>query len=197
MADGSVLFAVVALRKESVDRNLRWLTLARPFWASLSARRAWIEILAHHRDAPRKWSLSARRAWIEISASGLPAPVSESLSARRAWIEIFWYSSRIIMLVVALRKESVDRNHVTVLPAAGVAVALRKESVDRNMRQVVHIHAEVPSLSARRAWIEITSQVPTWFGIPVALRKESVDRNLRPLKCCLHLGGRSPQGERG
>ena len=33
------------------------------------------------------------------------------------------------------------------------------------------------SLSARRAWIEITSQVPTWFGIPVALRKESVDRN--------------------
>ena len=34
------------------------------------------------------------------------------------------------------------------------------------------------SLSARRAWIEITSQVPTWFGIPVALRKESVDRNI-------------------
>ena len=33
-----------------------------------------------------------------------------SLSARRAWIEIFWYSSRIIMSVVALRKESVDRN---------------------------------------------------------------------------------------
>ena len=34
-------------------------------------------------------------------------------------------------------------------------VALRKESVDRNMGQVMHIHTEVPSLSARRAWIEI------------------------------------------
>ena len=34
-------------------------------------------------------------------------------------------------------------------------VALRKESVDRNMRQIVHIHAQIPSLSARRAWIEI------------------------------------------
>ncbi len=34
-------------------------------------------------------------------------------------------------------------------------VALRKESVDRNMRKIMHIHAQVPSLSARRAWIEI------------------------------------------
>ena len=37
------------------------------------------------------------------------------------------------MGVVALRKESVDRNHVAVhCVCAALAVALRKESVDRN-----------------------------------------------------------------
>ena len=34
----------------------------------------------------------------------------ESLSARRAWIEIFYYANRDCDWVVALRKESVDRN---------------------------------------------------------------------------------------
>ena len=57
----------VALRKESVDRNIsREMSLMRPY-ASLSARRAWIEILIFnfcrlHYNV----SLSARRAWIEI-----------------------------------------------------------------------------------------------------------------------------------
>ena len=67
------------------------------------------------------------------------------------------------------------------------------------MCQVMHIHAQIPSLSARRAWIEIKSRVNNacryrslsarraWIEIlclllmfwpfPVALRKESVDRN--------------------
>ena len=54
-------------------------------------------------------------------------------------------------------------------------VALRKESVDRNMRKIVHIHAQIPSLSARRAWIEIMA-----YG---ALG--------------LQAHRRSPQGERG
>ena len=63
------------------------------FWlwcetGSLSARRAWIEILLVYLALIRYLSLSARRAWIEIinevwaNFSGL------SLSARRAWIEI-------------------------------------------------------------------------------------------------------------
>ena len=57
----------VALRKESVDRNngvhydnynLHW---------SLSARRAWIEIVDYIIDYVNDaMSLSARRAWIEI-----------------------------------------------------------------------------------------------------------------------------------
>ena len=80
---------VVALRKESVDRN----TMRRDFKSlgllSLSARRAWIEIPAGcWRDA-RRASLSARRAWIEMfSALGLSWYIRLSLSARRAWIEI-------------------------------------------------------------------------------------------------------------
>ena len=57
------------------------------------------------------WSLSARRAWIEIASDSL-ADTSE---------------------VVALRKESVDRNYKN----------LPKQSIHHK------------SLSARRAWIEI------------------------------------------
>ena len=79
----------VALRKESVDRNLaddaHFVTVGK----SLSARRAWIEIfkfcLASLFDLP---SLSARRAWIEIFVAITPSNFSN----------------------VALRKESVDRN---------------------------------------------------------------------------------------
>ena len=58
----------------------------------------------------------------------------KSLSARRAWIEIkiIRYQSR--GSVVALRKESVDRNVDMLFQLVhGVAVALRKESVDRNL----------------------------------------------------------------
>ena len=56
-------------------------------------------------------SLSARRAWIEILSAVLTELLMLlSLSARRAWIEIpagCWRDAR---RVVALRKESVDRN---------------------------------------------------------------------------------------
>ena len=80
----------VALRKESVDRNLN---IFRPEWAfltSLSARRAWIEIsMALFPAPPTMWSLSARRAWIEIDdMSGATGRIFRSLSARRAWIEM-------------------------------------------------------------------------------------------------------------
>ena len=56
-------------------------------------------------------SLSARRAWIEIACFvGVAQGSVASLSARRAWIEIGLNFARKIRLVVALRKESVDRN---------------------------------------------------------------------------------------
>ena len=58
---------------------------------------------------------------------------SVSLSARRAWIEIVITAMTSQISVVALRKESVDRNRISRLPRFGTA----------------------RSLSARRAWIEI------------------------------------------
>ena len=60
-------------------------------------------------------SLSARRAWIEIICTALKKyPVILSLSARRAWIEIEAPSSApYAELRVALRKESVDRNNTS------------------------------------------------------------------------------------
>ena len=56
-------------------------------------------------------------------------------------------------------------------------VALRKESVDRNYTMQIVIIVVDTSLSARRAWIEITAHTAKKTSIAVALRKESVDRN--------------------
>ena len=122
-------------------------------------------------------SLSARRAWIEIqSPTSVTPAASRSLSARRAWIEIGVDFAEDWLDAVALRKESVDRN--VILPGRlGFLsfVALRKESVDRNVASVLAVGRGGSSLSARRAWIEITY----------------VTRLPRAQVC------RSPQGERG
>ena len=80
---------LVALRKESVDRNNLHCVEEVSGDTSLSARRAWIEIL--------------------IMCFVLLA-IAQSLSARRAWIEIVRFSASLILPLVALRKESVDRN---------------------------------------------------------------------------------------
>ena len=56
---------------------------------SLSARRAWIEIVVPIDGGGNPpGSLSARRAWIEMAAGTTGILRIESLSARRAWIEI-------------------------------------------------------------------------------------------------------------
>ena len=117
-ASSGVDFAV-ALRKESVDRNPPMCTIRQMLLTSLSARRAWIEIIDYIIDYVND---------------------AMSLSARRAWIEIFPKVGSIMRAVVALRKESVDRNL-----CAGEA--------NREYGR---------SLSARRAWIEITflRQIP-------------------------------------
>ena len=77
--------------------------------------------------------------------------------------------------MVALRKESVDRNIVKGDNAFCQAVALRKESVDRNILIVSDMAVTWQSLSARRAWIEI----------------------LRVKGAFIWERSRSPQGERG
>ena len=60
--------------------------------------------------------------------------------------------------MVALRKESVDRNFDTVQIVIIVMVALRKESVDRNVVVARCKAQNLRSLSARRAWIEIAAE---------------------------------------
>ena len=78
-----------------------------------------------------------------------------SLSARRAWIEIAGTTGKSKRAMVALRKESVDRNRNYGKQHNVSIVALRKESVDRNPMQKSLVFVTLKSLSARRAWIEI------------------------------------------
>ena len=87
------------------------------------------------------------------------------------------WGHRKITFAVALRKESVDRNVGNSQGVGIVTVALRKESVDRNYGAVVTFQDPSGSLSARRAWIEISASLAKTCEYVVALRKESVDRN--------------------
>ena len=196
----SRLADMVALRKESVDRNRKLL----------------------HPSCTAKMSLSARRAWIEICIFfSLRLPIWASLSARRAWIEISKSKSRLQKNIVALRKESVDRNRKLLHPSCTAKMSL---SARRAWIEIcIFFSLRLPiwaSLSARRAWIEISKSksrlqknivalrkesvdrnlVCTVLGLccdTVALRKESVDRNLGNVRCLLEKCRRSPQGERG
>ena len=59
-----------------------------------------------------------------------------------------------------------------------LSVALRKESVDRNRFMWNGMLQGKRSLSARRAWIEMTKSPTQTPATLVALRKESVDRNV-------------------
>ena len=135
-----------------------------------------------------------------------------SLSARRAWIEIILPPVDTSSIKVALRKESVDRNKLLgLLGWLRTLVALRKESVDRNCSVTLSLMGSLPSLSARRAWIEIRKRnTPShnpklslsarraWIEMmmeedmileeQVALRKESVDRNKYVVQCRKVLG---------
>ena len=120
----------VALRKESVDRNI------------FAGKAPYMENVALRKESVDRNSL---------------LPVS------------------ILQRTVALRKESVDRNCNVKLRNILGLVALRKESVDRNWLFRPSWSLSLWSLSARRAWIEITDDVSTGGKIK----------------------GRSPQGERG
>ena len=71
-----------------------------------------------------------------------------------------------------------DRNNGQGFAQTQYIVALRKESVDRNHLRGLHQQVVDVSLSVRRAWIEIPRTVAAWEIVIVALRKESVDRNI-------------------
>ena len=99
---------------------------------------------------------------------------------------------------VALRKESVDRN--SICPGSWILppVALRKESVDRNAGNNYFATLYDVSLSARRAWIEIgdsTPSISTWPG-SLSARRAWIEIDWAK-SLFRYLGSRSPQGERG
>ena len=71
-----------------------------------------------------------------------------------------------------------DRNYIIKITEITPTVALRKESVDRNSYEMSSKEIFWASLSARRAWIEITIVSTPFLLFTVALRKESVDRNI-------------------
>ena len=142
-----------------------------------------------------------------------------SLSARRAWIEIGPHHFRRPSLWVALRKESVDRNHDDMLryrdaeqslsarrawieivysaEKGGMPmVALRKESVDRNL--LCCILSSQCHVALRKESVDRNKKIIIHRAFQnVALRKESVDRNPLEKFAALPVLGRSPQGERG
>ena len=79
----------VALRKESVDRNLLGVGFRTTLGGSLSARRAWIEIVLRGRFDVCRW-VALRKESVDRNLLGgfwcLFGLLS--LSARRAWIEM-------------------------------------------------------------------------------------------------------------
>ena len=147
---------MVALRKESVDRNGYISRHDCFFRLSLSARRAWIEI-GRYRHLKFFCAVALRKESVDRNPPVDTSSVrlSLSLSARRAWIEMGWRLTECLMMYVALRKESVDRNSHGKFPFRSYPVALRKESVDRNCKRNGRARRPGQSLSARRAWIEI------------------------------------------
>ena len=158
----AVAVVLVALRKESVDRNFFARVGVGNTDLSLSARRAWIEILIGGTRHAIRTLVALRKESVDRNARASSLAIRScvalrkesvdrnldavrrgldtvgSLSARRAWIEIHSFTMAAVFSLVALRKESVDRNYVP-------------------LRTLASGHM---SLSARRAWIEIVSRLP-------------------------------------
>ena len=100
----------VALRKESVDRNTQRGTQKQARPVALRKESVDRNVAPPIPEKIHCASLSARRAWIEMNQAADAGKLVESLSARRAWIEISRYLDGVYFGLVALRKESVDRN---------------------------------------------------------------------------------------
>ena len=100
-------------------------------------------------------------------------------------------------VIVALRKESVDRNPSEVSTSITIAVALRKESVDRNAKLGLNYTVQGESLSARRAWIEIIQDAYNGFAKQSLSARRAWIEICDRFNPCARLDSRSPQGERG
>ena len=150
------LFLPVALRKESVDRNI-YLYNFQMFACIVALRKESVDrnIELSPWGGWGAWSLSARRAWIEMSYLSMETLSQVSLSARRAWIEIVDPDKDTLTDDVALRKESVDRNALFALLCNLLheSLSARRAWIEISNHQTVDY--SIASLSARRAWIEI------------------------------------------
>ena len=148
----------VALRKESVDRNVLYLDNFHSAVWSLSARRAWIEISISCAGS-FSTTVALRKESVDRNAGSGSTGVAaiKSLSARRAWIEMGWRLTACPMMCGSLsaRRAWIEIEAPSSAPYAELRVALRKESVDRNSEDWFNAGSLSRSLSARRAWIEM------------------------------------------
>ena len=94
-----------------MDRNQEKSVAQKAFDASLSARRAWIEIVEEvQTDEEQTVALRKESVDRNLGCNDFLKLFKRSLSARRAWIEIAYGALDGASEIVALRKESVDRN---------------------------------------------------------------------------------------
>ena len=169
----------VALRKESVDRNCHSLNLPSSPIESLSARRAWIEIMLSLL-CPVAVGVALRKESVDRNAKKTPPHRTKMVALRKESVDRnFYYSDKDVDWVrVALRKESVDRNQVGPLSVNLVFVSLSARRAWIEMANPKNRkRRSKKSLSARRAWIEMFLSMGLDGRFKVALRKESVDRN--------------------
>ena len=103
-------------------------------------------------------SLSARRAWIEI-IDYIIDYVNDAVALRKESVDRnrckLGRDNREIK--VALRKESVDRNSLPLVLISPKIVALRKESVDRNNRPNGQKH--INSVALRKESVDRNSKI--------------------------------------
>ena len=188
----------VALRKESVDRNFGRRKRKLILIMSLSARRAWIEILFH------------------AACFALPEVALRKESVDR---NVCRYGAYSAVGSVALRKESVDRNvNLRVLDGSrSSSLSARRAWIEiegkldadlwvmslsarRAWIEIIMPDSSAPgagSLSARRAWIEIHYEGNTSDTYPsLSARRAWIEINLS-MSCSAEKSCRSPQGERG
>ena len=129
-------------------------------WLSLSARRAWIEMVCNNFVSLSRF-VALRKESVDRNSIELVNIKACIVALRKESVDRNSVSTVVATLatLVALRKESVDRNVNLRVLDGSKSVALRKESVDRNANNLSMWCSAEKSLSARRAWIEMDGVV--------------------------------------
>ena len=155
----------VALRKESVDRNFDAVQIVVVVMVALRKESVDRNGDPCYYQYRRRGSLSARRAWIEIMTSILTGLLRRVALRKESVDRNMGALTPISMTSVALRKESVDRNGIKkrLDGFQGRSLSARRAWIE--IFQQSNIIKLIPgSLSARRAWIEIRALPSTRMG---------------------------------